>query len=314
LYTLKNLEDQVLAWLDEAGDTGTTQTNVRNAINFAHQQRCNLDRWTFMQSPPLAFNLVSGQTCYTIDSAFGRPLYFFNITKNEFLIEVPTRELESHSNWRAAATGLSFSYSGMSPVETQPTAASVLTVVSTSVSDVGVTKAVVVTGRTTSGIRSETIVPNGTTPVAGQIEFSYVTALSLTGEWAGWATVTSNSGAVTNISLYPGEIARQYPEIRLLWVPDSADEIEYRFFVQPRKLENDNDIPDIPYPHSQVLVWDALLLLSAYDNQTEGGRVRIWEQARNQMELQMRQTYLEGQTVGSRVRYVRSVDDGQSFL
>jgi hypothetical protein len=63
-----------------------------------------------------------------------------------------------------------------------------------------------------------------------------------------------------------------------------------------------------------VLVWDALLLLSAYDNQTEGGRVRIWEQARNQMELQMRQTYLEGQTVGSRVRYVRSVDDGQSFL
>lgn len=314
MLTFSALKTQVLSWLDEAGDTSTTDTNVGYALNAAHDARCQLDRWTFMFGPQLSFSTVIGQTRYALDPAFGRALYFYLPDTCIFLTEITTRGLETYAGFNTATDGAGFYFAGMWPVALQPSASSVLTIVSTSASDNTAAKAVLVTGRTANGIRSESITPNGITPVAGLLAFTEILSLSLSATWAGTCTVTSDSAATTNVVLTAGETARQHPVIQLLWTPGTAIEIDYRFLVTPRRMVNDGDIPNIPYPHSQVLVWDALLLMAAYDSQTDPGRVRVWSDYRDQLELQMRQTYLEGQTIGAQVRYVRAIDDGQITL
>ena len=40
----------------------------------------------------------------------------------------------------------------------------------------------------------------------------------------------------------------------------------YRFYKRPTVLSHDNDIPDIPYPFSRILVFDALLELYTYND------------------------------------------------
>lgn len=54
--------------------------------------------------------------------------------------------------------------------------------------------------------------------------------------------------------------------------------------------------------------------MSAYDNQTESGRINFWQSQRANWELQMRQAFLEGQSLASQIRYVREVTDGQTLI
>lgn len=113
MQTLKSLRDQVLNWLDEAGDTGTTKTNVDNAINIAHQQRCAADRWSFMEwQQPITFSLNSGQQYYSLHQQFGRPKYFWNQTQKIFLTEVPPRTQPEHVDWNTDTTGAGFQLQG----------------------------------------------------------------------------------------------------------------------------------------------------------------------------------------------------------
>lgn len=55
-------------------------------------------------------------------------------------------------------------------------------------------------------------------------------------------------------------------------------------------------------------------MLAAYDNQTDGGRISIWRQSQQQLDQQMRQSFLEGQSLQARVRYIRDIDDGQAYV
>lgn len=313
MHTLKSLRDEVLNWMDEAGDTGTTATNVDNAINQAHTQRLTQDKWPFMLWPdPLTFSLVNGQTHYALSQAFSRPLYFYNRTKQTFLKEIPPRGVtEGAFDWVNSTTGLSFVLHGTMPVQSQPSAASVVTIVSSDTADNNVTKAVIVRGLTASGISTETITPAGTTPVSGTTSFTQILNVTLSAAWTG--TLTLSVGSTTILTLAAGEYGRQYPRLRLLYNPDSTDLIEYQFYRTPTTLTHDYDIPELPFPHSGILVWDALLQLSAYDNDATGGRIEIWLNNQKRMELQLRQSYLEGQTLGAQPRYVRDLTDQSSF-
>lgn len=116
-----------------------------------------------------------------------------------------------------------------------------VTIVSTSASDSGTSKAITIRGDTTSGIRSETISPIGTTPTSGAILFNRILDVSLGDVWAG--TLTLSAGSATLLTLTAGEFGRQYPQLRLLYLPDSTDVIEYDFYQIPRPLTADYHIP-----------------------------------------------------------------------
>lgn len=309
METLRSLREQVLDWLDESGDTGTTKKLVDHAINKSHANRLTMVQWPFMKYGRGNLTLVPGKVEYALHQEFLRPYYFRNISKGGiYLVEVPQRELSQVGiDWTKDQDGRHFEWGGRWQVERQPAAASVLTIVSSSTGDVGTTKKITVMGETPDGITSEDISPNGQNPVAGLVQFTKILGITKASAWAGTLTITADAGATTVLKLFGNEFGRNYQVIRLLFTPTTADVVEYDFFRKPRKLSLDYDSPDTPYPYSLIHVWDALLDISAYDGRIDGGRKALWERNQGELEIQMRNEFLEGRTIAARTRRVRDV-------
>ena len=145
-------------------------------------------------------------------------------------------------------------------VTAQPTSASVIATVSSSASDTstyGVIRGIV------SGVeRSERITMNGTTSVNSSL--TYTSLISITkDETVGTWTCTSNSGAVTNISLLPGETQKEVWQVRLHPVPDDAYTYYYQFFRKPWDFD-DNDEELIPFEddfEDALVIWTTGIIL-----------------------------------------------------
>ncbi len=146
---------------------------------------------------------------------------------------------------------------------------------------------------------SETITPSGVTPVAGTTTFTKILGVTKAAAWTGTLTMTSNAAAVTNLTLPGADFGRQYRTIELLSLPTANEVVEYQFFRQPVTLSADNDVPDIPSPHSRILVWDALLMMAGYLTQTSAQAVGIWAKQQADMEADLLQTFLPGQTIAA---------------
>lgn len=312
IQTFKNLQDQVLGWLDQAGDTDITLTNVKNAINQMHQARLAQEEWPFLLwDSAETFTLSANDRFYSLHPEFWRPDYFRNTTSHEFLVETPRRSVAGTGEVPESDTGRGpyFRWAGVTNVNNQPTSASVITIVSSSASDTGSANAITIHGISSGARTSETINPSGTSSVAGSTSFTKILKVTKASAWVGTLTVTSNAGAVTNLTLLPGEYARFYRQIELLRAPTQADTIEYRFFRQPSVLTADNDIPDIPPPHAQILVWDTLLLFAGYHSDLSPQAVKLWMGLQKEMEDDMRRLWLEGTSLEAQVRYVRYQDE-----
>lgn len=311
INTFKSLRDQCLRLLDEAGDTSTTRDLLKDLINQAHQMRCMSQPWNFMVQED-TFTCTVGQQVYSLNQEFGKALYFFNRTTKDYLREVPMRTLPATGARWNTDTGhpRSFTLWGRSPVQNQPTSASTVSISSSSASDNTATYAVIVRGINSSGVLlTESITPNGATPVASSNSYTRLVGVTKSAAWNGTLTMTSNSAAVTNLTLLAAEYGRSYQQIFLLEDPTSADVIEYRHLKQPLELVYDYDIPDIPPPHAQVLVWDALLLYAPYCSDLDAKAVTIWGGMQKRCEDVMLATLGEGETAEAHPRYVRVFSD-----
>ena len=151
--------------------------------------------------------------------------------------------------------------------------------------------------------QTETLTANGTSAVSTTANVQKVLGIARTGTWVGIMTMKDTAGN-TLLTLGPDDAAKLYPQIELLQDPAAADTISYKFYRQPYVLSNDGDIPDIPFPHSRILVWDTLLLLASYD---EIPIPRFWTVQQARHKDAMENAYLEGQTLGARPRMVRDV-------
>lgn len=308
VHTFLNLQNQVLGWLDERTDDGTTRVNVRNAINTAHQSRLSMYPWPHMiWDRAEVLTLASSTQIYALHQEYSRPLYFRNLRTRELLVETPAKNFEASGvDPNNDQAGNRFMLWGRSPVKAQPAAASVLTIVSTSASDTGSDYALIIKGVTADdAVVAELVAPTGTTPVDSSNSFIKILSITKAREWNGTLTVTSDDGATTNLVLGSCEFGRQYPLIWLLYSPTSGDQIEYKFYRQPLILINDFDIPEIPAPFSQILVWDALLLLMAYDGQLDNPRIGTFRNQAQQLEDAMVEALWEGQSLGAEPRLIR---------
>lgn len=135
-------------------------------------------------------------------------------------------------------------HSGFSPVQNQPSAASVLTAVSSSASD---TLTLLVEGLDASGVlvRDE-IVLTGTSPSQSSVAFERVLNLAFNGDLVGVVTLTSNSGAVTNAVI--GQRMRQisYPKFIFYPRPNTAETWYYDAHIHFPDLVADADFSLIP--------------------------------------------------------------------
>jgi hypothetical protein len=310
METLKTLRDKVLRQLDEAGST-TSSAIVDDAINQAHAERLTSQNWPFLLHPqPQTITLAADRKTYALHPDFGRAYYFRNTTRNQWLVEIPLRNIEEASqNWTDEAGGQMFGLFGRSPVARQPTSSSPITLTSSSGSDTGSAFAVEIVGTTGNGVLGETLTPSGTSEVTSANSYSDILSVTLTATWTGTLTLTSNSGAVTNLVLLPGEYGRSYQQFTTLFTPTDGDVVEYRFFRLPKELVNDYDLPLIPYPFSKILVWDALLIFATYDNQLTNARAAEWRTRVASIEASMQTAFLDAQSVQARPRLVRFIED-----
>lgn len=306
--TLADMRTELLGWLDETNaiTTSSTYLNVTAAIKQAHVLRLTEDQWKFMLWPSeVSITTVANQQVYSLHQEFLRPYTMRNSTRHTWMIETPSRNLASDSiDVDRDVNTDRYTLWGRGQVNAQPTSASVVTIVSSSASDNTSAKAITITGDTADGMTSETLTPGGITPTVGTVLFTNIISISKAAAWVGTLTVSTNSGAVTNLTLFANEFGRSYPQMQLLYQPTAGETLKYRFYRKPREISSASDISDIPPPFERILIYDALMLMGAYDKRLDGGRMTLWQKWRDDLDLQMRQTYIEGQSLGAEPRLI----------
>jgi hypothetical protein len=114
----------------------------------------------------------------------------------------------------------------------------------------------------------------------------------------------TDAGAVVLLTLSASEYGKKYPQIRL-FDNGRGETGTYRFYRKPSILDHDNDIPDIPFPFSTRLIFDALLELYTYNDATAP---RYWVEQQELWERNMHEAFFEGGMEGSEIRTVRETD------
>ena len=316
IQTFSNLREEVLGYLDEGGATGTTLTIVNNALNSAYVQRLTEVDWNFMLWPRAeTLTTVVGQRTYGLHSEYWKGLWFRNRTTKSYLIETPMRQLEqTGADWNNdTGSAERFTLTSRTQIQNQPSSASVISIVSSSASDASSAKAITVGGMTSTGYTTESITPNGITAAPGSTSFTEIITVTKAAAWVGTMTMTSNSGAVTNLTLFPTEYGRSHQQIELLRAPATAETIEYRFYRQPPKLTNDNDVPLLPPPTQEILVYDALIHIAGYNTDMNAQALGVWRDNQQRLERLLQEAQLEGQMIAAEPRSVRYLDGPNDF-
>ncbi len=288
VQTVKNLRDQVLSYLDQAGVTGTPYTVITDTLRRVHNSRLTERKWNFMLwDATQTITTVVGQKFYSLHPEFFRPYWFFNRTLKQTMEQVygstllPDQGVIDYDtsfgtgDWTAATgSATRFQLASLTQVLAQPTSASVLTVTG----EAG--KTVTVKGDTVDGVTEETI----TVGTPGSVQFTRVLGITKGDTWTQTMTLTSNGAAVTILKLFAAEYGRQYRQLELLNAPTAAETLIYKFYRKPSYLTSDNSVPDIPFPFSEVLVYDALLTMGVYNQNISGAAKALWKEEQFRLE------------------------------
>jgi hypothetical protein len=318
ILTFSGLTTQVLRAIDEASNTSTTRTLVQDFLNQAQEYRLTQYPWPFMLWDSVeTFATTAGTQTYPLHQEFHRAAYFYNRTKKAFLTETPMRSLENEQLQLTSddppTDSINFALWGRTQVKAQPTSASTVSISSSSASDNSSTYNLYVRGVNSSGVVvTDTITPNGTTPVASTSTFVKILTVTKAAAWNGRLTMTSNSAAVTNLTLEAAEYGRSYQQLHFLGAPEACT-IEYRFYRQPIVMVNDYDIPELPPPHAQILVYDALLMIGAYNTDVDQKALTLWREERHKREVALEQSFSEAQSVGASPTFVRTIHEDSGF-
>jgi hypothetical protein len=105
--TFEDLQNSVLRWMDEEGDTGTVLENVKFALNEANKQRTLEHEWTWRLSAEQTQALSAGVKTYSLPADYGTMLYVMDRGNNVQLRSIPTSELLEvfpNGEWSTAST------------------------------------------------------------------------------------------------------------------------------------------------------------------------------------------------------------------
>jgi hypothetical protein len=289
ILTFENLRDQVLYYLDQAGETGTPKTVIDDTLRRVHNSRLVERKWNFMLwDAQQTITTVVGQKFYSLHQEFFRPFYFYNRTTKRTMTQVnpgtilPTNGVIDYdtgfggSDWTdQSGSAYRFAFGGVSPVQYQPSSASVITITGEAA------KTVTVKGETSDGdVTTETI----TVGTPGSVSFTKILQVVKGDGWTQTMTMTSNAAAVTNLKLRASEDGRQYRQLELINEPTAAETLIYKFYRKPSYLDSDNTIPDIPAPFSELLVYDALLQMGVYNQNISNSARQLWKEEQIRLE------------------------------
>ncbi len=316
LLTFLDLQNRVYRWIDEANTSGsgspasTTTFNVKDAINASHRRICAKRSWPWMQWPRTeSIVTVANVKAYALKPEARKVLTLWDQLRRGYIPIMPRRSWPDNAVDLTATdvTPYGALWGATWPVSVQPTAATVLTLVSTSASDLSVT--VQLEGLDTSGdLQVETVAMSGTTPVSSVNTYLFVTGVSKIGTWIG--TLSVKYGSTTAVSLGPTTYGKQYPTVEFVESPLSGNTYTYTFERTPRILVNDYDLPHTPYPFSEIHVYDALLDWTTYNTELGQKEQQLWKARYDDLYDQM-ETASDAEIVGAYPRTVRDIAEGQ---
>ncbi len=191
------------------------------------------------------FSTVASTRLYRFEASIGKILSVVNQTNNYRMKQLGEIDIE-RIDPDIDDLGAPFYYTlfGMEYVNNQPSAASVVTVVSSDGTDI--TQTVQIVG-ISSGVETEEILTlNGIVNVIGTVSFTNLLKISKSATTAGRITVTTNAGAVTNIVIPARRIYVEYQPIRLWPIPNAVITVLVRYIRQPIPMRNAGDVPDLP--------------------------------------------------------------------
>jgi len=227
----------------EVMDTSTAfATLVGRFLNRRYFQVLRTINWKNI-NPDYTFNTVVGQQNYVLPEDFGKEISCSSTTTKEQISKFQLDELYgTYKDLNVA--GIVERYAVIdSPVQAQPTASSVLAVVSSSASDT--TQTVVIRGISGGVEMIESVTLTGTSSVNTTNAYTRVKAISKSASTTGKVTVTSNSAAVTLAVLSPEMLTASYKLAVLHYKPSELITIAMPYIIKPLPMTNDYDFPVI---------------------------------------------------------------------
>lgn len=308
MRTFKDLQQAVLRYFDVADEPdGSADVElVKNALNSNNEKRSTEERWKFMQSNAYSLAVVAGQQEYILPHTnLSKLHYLWSTTKNRWAIGLSMRQLPySGLGFNQQIGGDSSVYYELtergSVVAAQPSTASEIVANSTETEASNIQ--LYVEGEDASGQPLSETLDVGV-PSAGV--YSKVTYYAKIGDWTGTLSLETDPGAETLVTLLSSEYGKEYPILKWVEIPNANETFEYRYFRTPRRMVRDYDRPDLPYPHSGLLVYDTLIDLATY-NELDSESVNIWRAKQLEALSNLYQLKLEGDTVAGSGNYINS--------
>lgn len=258
-----------------ATDT-TDQTTMRNALNVAQREilgKANF--WFALKVPTTAIiTTTTARALYLLPYDFHKGLYLRQTNSDVYMEEeTPTKFYEENPDPSATGYPDTFILNQLLWVANQPTAASVISFVSSAAGDI--TQTVVVRGIAGGVDVVEEVTLTGAVAAPTTNSFTYLYSITKSAVTVGTITATSNAGAVTNISLLPRELVKEYWEVRLHPIPNGAYSIYGGYYRRAWELYYNADVPLIPDTYIEALLSRATakILFEQGDQQ-----YAIWQQ------------------------------------
>jgi len=228
---------------DEINDTATAmKTIIGEYLNKRYFQTLRATNHERIRTD-YTFNTVVGTQAYPMPDDFGKPIYVLDDTNDKNLSETTLDDLVRNYPSTVNSSGTVCRYVLVDDVvRTQPSAAAVVTSVSSSASDTDQT--VLVRGIDANGVESteeETL--TGVTGVATTTKFERIIAISKSAVTVGYVTVTSGSDTLT--ILPPKLLESRVKLLHLHGVPSAVIAIDIPYIVKPFPLIEDEDYPII---------------------------------------------------------------------
>lgn len=310
MLTFYDLQQEVLRYIDEAEDTDTTRALVKDALNRSHRKLLTARTWPFLRWPrEVSFSTVVGRRAYALKAGVGKVLALYDDQLSELVPFVDRREWEMLGVDRVGGQNVpvGVQYGPLWPVAVQPSN-EVVTATSSTDSDASAT--IILTGIDTNGnaaTETLTLADVGATAAATSTTvWSDLTAVTKGSAFTGTLTLSAST-AGTLLTLGASDYGKQHLTIEFVETPSEVRDYRYTAQVEPRILVNDYDIPQTPYPFSELHVWDALLDLTGYNTELGGKEQQLWDARYKELHNGLLSAYDE-QLAGSQPRFVRNMN------
>lgn len=240
----KNLDTIVTNVSNELQDTSTSfKTIIKNYINKRYFQVLRAINWQNINSS-YSFSTVSGTQEYVLPDDFGKEIIVVDKTLGNEIVKTDLQKLiMDFPDTYQTSGSVSLYYLRIDTVKAQPTAASVVSLVSSSASDT--TQTVLVRGIVSNAETSEEVSLNGTSAVTTTASFTRIKGISKSANTSGIITATTNSGVVSVAVLSPKVLESRYKIIGFYYVPSSVATIGVPYIIKPLPLTEDEDYPVI---------------------------------------------------------------------